>query len=112
MKTVTTNNQSTKIDAKQIESDEYIYIYSMRKTMKNATFQLATTFCQVRITVKLMNVFGSEDLCKVHVSDFHFSLFHLKQETCNSGKGGQWDKFVRMCEKNCVVQRVIQHGIV
>ena len=27
-------------------------------------------FCQVRITVKLMNVFGSEDLCKVLVSAF------------------------------------------
>ena len=99
--TVTTNNQSTKIETKQIESHEYIYIYSMRK---KATFQLATTFCQVRITVKLMNVFGSEDLCKVHVSDFHASLFHLKQETCNSGKGGHWDHLWR-CVKEFVWSR-------
>ena len=85
MKTVTTNNQSTKIETKQIESHEYIYIYIFFSIRKNATFQLATTFlpgthhCKANECVRIRRSLQSPCL--------RFSFFIVSLET---GDLQQW----------------------
>lgn len=104
--TVTTNNQWTKTETKQIESHEYIYIYIFDagkgyiSTCYN--FLPGAHHCKANECVRIWRSLQSPCL--------RFSCFIVSLETgdLQQWKGWSLGSFVKMCERICVVQRVIQ----
>ena len=104
--TVTTNNQSTKIETKQIESHEYIYIYifDAEKGYISTCYNFlpGAHHCKANECVRIWRSLQSPCL--------RFSCFIVSLETgdLQQWKGWSLGSFVKMCERICVVQRVIQ----
>lgn len=102
--TVTTNNQSTKIETKQIESHEYIYIFDAEKGYISTCYNFlpGAHHCKANECVRIWRSLQSPCL--------RFSCFIVSLETgdLQQWKGWSLGSFVKMCERICVVQRVIQ----
>lgn len=102
--TVTTNNQWTKTETKQIESHEYIYIFDAEKGYISTCYNFlpGAHHCKANECVRIWRSLQSPCL--------RFSCFIVSLETgdLQQWKGWSLGSFVKMCERICVVQRVIQ----
>lgn len=102
--TVTTNNQWTKTETKQIESHEYIYIFDAGKGYISTCYNFlpGAHHCKANECVRIWRSLQSPCL--------RFSCFIVSLETgdLQQWKGWSLGSFVKMCERICVVQRVIQ----
>ena len=102
--TVTTNNQWTKTETKQIESHEYIYIFDAEKGYISTCYNFlpGAHHCKANECVRIWRSLQSPCL--------RFSCFIVSLETGDLQQWKEWSlgSFVKMCERICVVQRVIQ----